>query len=137
MLSKVAIAYINEVYKHAIKRVIIAYKSVFEDKEYCYSNYSYIKFLEMILKDPEAKPPHTNPYYIKAKIYEYYKDRDYSYLVINHWGKLEVKPKGAPSKAKTKVLDNPTNVPIEELELNLVLDNKSNNKPSLLKSYTN
>ena len=57
---------------------------VFKDKEYYYSNYSYIRFLEIIYRNPKALPLITNPSFIKIKIYNYYKDRDFSYLIINY-----------------------------------------------------
>jgi len=71
--------------------VIEAYERVFEDKEYYYSNRFYIRFLEIIYRNPKARPLAPNNYYIKTKVLEYYKDRDFSYLVINYWGKIKVK----------------------------------------------
>ena len=64
--------------------MIEAYKRVFEDKEYYYNNYSYIRFLEDIRRNLKAKPLTPNSYYIKIRVQEYYKDRDFSYLVINY-----------------------------------------------------
>ena len=85
---------------NAITHAIEAYERVFEDKERYYSDYSYARFLEETRRNPKAKPPTPDSRYIKTRVQEYYKDRDFSYLVINRRGKVKVKTPRAPSKTK-------------------------------------
>ena len=48
----------------------------------------------------KALLPNTNFSFIKVKIYDYSKDRDFSYLVINRQGKIKVKSLYTLTKAK-------------------------------------
>jgi len=54
----------------------------------------------MKYRNPKALLPNTNFSFIKTKIRDYSKDRDFSHLAINRWGKIKVKSSRTLTKAK-------------------------------------
>jgi hypothetical protein len=100
MLEDEVLAYIAKAQTNIIEYTIEAYERVFKDKEHYYSNCSYIRYLEITRRNLKALSLILNSSFIKVKIRDYYKDRDFSYLIINYRGKIKVKSLRASSKPK-------------------------------------
>jgi hypothetical protein len=101
--------YVDKSRTAAIERARMAYQAVFEYEARDYGDRSFAAFSEALQETPDLEPPKADPRFIKEKIVKYCEDGDFSHLIIDRKGVIDISlsyPDGAPRGEEPKVSGN-------------------------------